>query len=294
MELLKGAPVSERVDRTVRSIIGDSGPRLAVYLIGADPSSLIYARSKERKGSSLGVDVVLREFGDDTEKNEVLVSLRSDAADKRVHGIMIERPLPDRFDMDELMNEVPPEKDVEGLHPSNLGSLFLGRPRFIPPTPLGALMVLRHYGIDIQGKNILIVGRSVNVGRPLSVLLSMKRDWANGTVTLAHSRTEDLKSHSIRSDILVTAVGRKGLINGDMLKENSVVIDLGINPLPGGIVGDVDIESAEHLDCMVTPTPGGTGPVTVSCMFLNLALAFAGGVNKIKSSVDPMIIEIYD
>ena len=293
MELLSGKPVAERIDMTVRSLIGDLRPKLIVYLIGADPSSVIYAGSKVRKGDLLGIEILLREFKEDSDPEEIRSSLRKDASDGSAIGIMIERPLPDRFDMDELMEMVPPEKDVEGLHPENIGLLCLGRPRFIPPTPLGALFMLLHYDVEIKGKDVVVVGRSPNVGRPLTILLSLKREWGNATVTNAHSRTRDLKGITRRSDIILTAVGEKGLITGDMVKEGAVLIDLGINPVEGGIVGDVDIGSLESSNSRATPTPGGTGPVTVSCMFLNLAISMTRANGSFPELEDLMIREIY-
>ncbi len=293
MELLSGKPVAERIDLTVRSLIGDLRPTLVIYLIGADPSSVIYARSKVRKGDLLGIEIILREFREDTHLDEIRSSLKKDASDGAAMGIMIERPLPDRFDMDELMELVPPEKDVEGLHPENLGLLCLGRPRFIPPTPLGALFMLLHYGVKIKGKNVVVIGRSPNVGKPLTILLSLKKEWSNATVTNAHSRTRDLREITRRSDIILTAVGKRGLITGDMVKDGSVLIDLGINPVEGGIVGDVDIGSLEGSNSRATPTPGGTGPVTVSCMFLNLAVSMIRANSSFPNIEDLMIREIY-
>jgi methylenetetrahydrofolate dehydrogenase (NADP+)/methenyltetrahydrofolate cyclohydrolase len=295
MHFLKGKPVAQRIDDSIKDLLGNDIAGLSVYLVGTDPSSRIYARSKVKKGAKLGIEVHLKEFDSDTGKEEIIEELKKDAIDGSINSIMIERPLPDSLDMDELMGHVPPEKDVEGLHPENLGRLYLSKPYFIPPTPLGALFMLLHYEVPIEGKIITVIGRSPNVGRPLATLLSMKRDFGNGTVTLAHSRSVDIQALTKRSDIILTAVGRKGLVNGEMVSKGTTLIDLGINPTDdGSIVGDIDIPSMETMDVNVTPTPGGTGPVTVSSMFLNVAISRYRMENeKLKTSIDPIIRKIY-
>ncbi|HHD15215.1 MAG TPA: bifunctional 5,10-methylenetetrahydrofolate dehydrogenase/5,10-methenyltetrahydrofolate cyclohydrolase [Euryarchaeota archaeon] len=294
MELLSGKPVSERIDRFVRSAVNEDEVALSSFLIGADPSSIIYSRSKLRKGESLGIDVRVRDYPPDVGECRLIEDLDRDASDEHVSGIMIERPLPGGLSLDRLMERVPPAKDVEGLHPVNYGKLGLGSFRFIPPTPLGALLMLRHYGIETSGKDILVIGRSPNVGRALAQLLSMKRPWANATVTLAHSGTGDLARWVGRSDIIITAAGRPALVRGDMVRDGTVIIDLGINSTgDGSIVGDVDIPSMEGVDVRVTPTPGGTGPVTVSSMFLNVAVARTRELYGKLPETDRMITEIY-
>ncbi|MGA1873473.1 MAG: bifunctional 5,10-methylenetetrahydrofolate dehydrogenase/5,10-methenyltetrahydrofolate cyclohydrolase [Thermoplasmatota archaeon] len=294
MELLRGRPVADRIDAQLRSLSEISGsPRLAVYLAGADESSLIYSRSKVRKGERIGARVVLREFAGDVAAREVKASLMSDASDPDVHGIMIERPLPDGIDIQDLMALVPTIKDVEGLHPENYGLLGMGRPRFIAPTPLGALLLMLHYDILPQGKEIVVAGRSPNVGRPLATLLSQKKPWGNSTVTLVHSRTANIASHTRRADVILTAVGKAGFITGDMIKEGAVLVDLGINPVKNGIVGDVDLDSVEGVASAATPTPGGTGPVTVSSMFLNLYLAMVRQEEGQVVLTDGIIDSIY-
>jgi len=274
MEILRGRPVADRLDAELRLLSEKAGsPRLAVYLIGADDSSLIYSRSKVRKGEKIGAEVELRMFPQDITQIEIEASLEKDASDPDVNGIMIERPLPGGIEIQDLMRKIPTLKDVEGLHPENYGLLGMGRPRFIAPTPLGALFLMLHYGIIPDSREIVVAGRSPNVGRPLATLLSQKKPWGNATVTLVHSRTRNISDHTRRADVIVTAVGRAGFIKGDMIKEGAVLVDLGINPVADGIVGDVDIGSVEEKASAATPTPGGTGPVTVSSMFLNLYYA---------------------
>ncbi|MGA1820513.1 MAG: bifunctional 5,10-methylenetetrahydrofolate dehydrogenase/5,10-methenyltetrahydrofolate cyclohydrolase, partial [Thermoplasmatota archaeon] len=271
MDILRGRPVADRIDSELRLLSGEVGsPKLVVYLVGGDESSVIYSRSKVKKGEKIGAEVELRTFGADAPQVEIERSLEKDADDPGVNGIMIERPLPPGLEIQDLMRKVPTIKDVEGLHPENYGLLGMGRPRYIAPTPLGALFLLLHYGMAPDGKEVVVAGRSPNVGRPLATLLSQKKPWGNATVTLVHSRTRSIADHTRRADLIITAVGRAGFIRGDMIKEGAVLIDLGINPVGDGIVGDVDIASVDGKALAATPTPGGTGPVTVSSMFLNL------------------------
>jgi methylenetetrahydrofolate dehydrogenase (NADP+)/methenyltetrahydrofolate cyclohydrolase len=271
MEVLKGRPVAQRIDTELKLLSETIGPpTLVVYLIGADRSSAIYARSKVKKGEKIGARVILREFPAEITQDEVEMDLSRDSTDPGVHGIMIERPLPDQIDIHELMKFVPPVKDVEGLHPENYGLLGMGNPRFIAPTPLGALFLMLHYDVDPNGIEVVVIGRSPNVGRPLATMLSQKVSWGNATVTIVHSRTADLTSHTKRADVVITAVGRARMLKGDMIKKGAILIDLGINPDGKNIVGDVDIYSVSGRAKAATPTPGGTGPVTVSSMFLNL------------------------
>lgn len=295
MEVLRGKPVAQRIDSELKLLSERIGaPTLVVYLIGGDGPSVIYARSKIRKGERIGVKVILREYSPDVTVDELERELCRDASDPGIHGIMIERPLPDGIDIHELMGIVPPIKDVEGLHPENYGLLGMGDPRFIAPTPLGALFLMLHYGVQIKGKEVVVVGRSLNVGRPMATLLSQKVQWGNATVTLVHSRTKDIASHTRRADIVITAVGRARMLKGDMVKEGAVLIDLGINPEGDGIVGDVDINSVDGIAWGATPTPGGTGPVTVSSMFLNLYKARMLQEGLKVQFTDEMVGSIYN
>lgn len=290
-----GKPVADRIGNEVmeQAEMGDELV-LSVYLIGDDRSSEIYASSKVRKGEHLGIRVDLKKFGPDVDLEDLEASLNADAEDPSVHGIMIERPLPDHVDIHSLMRIVPPLKDVEGLHPINYGLMGLGRERLVGPTPLGSLMLMKHYGIEPEGREVVIIGRSPNVGRPLATLLSQKTVWGNSTVTLVHSRTRDVPFHTRRADIVITAVGKARMLKGDMIREGAVLIDLGINPEGKGIVGDVDMDSVRNRAKMATPTPGGTGPVTVSCVFLNLAKAYKVQKGDLTPFSDPLVSMIYD
>ncbi len=294
MELLQGRPVSKRIDATVTDIVSDEKPILSVFLTGSDPSSIIYSRSKVRKGGNLGVDVKVRTFTETTTEEEIVRQLKVDADNERIFGIMVERPLLPGLDMNVLMKAVPPEKDVECQHPQNIGMLSSNRPTFVPPTPLGTLLLLEHYSIETKGKKTVVIGRSPNVGRPLSILLSSKIHRGNSTVTLAHSMTRNLRSLTMDADLIFSAVGKAGQLKSEMVKDGAVVVDLGINPTEdGSVVGDADLGSFIDRDIRITPTPGGTGPVTVSSMFLNLAISLARNKDIDISNIDPMISEIY-
>jgi methylenetetrahydrofolate dehydrogenase (NADP+)/methenyltetrahydrofolate cyclohydrolase len=294
MKDLYGGPVVERIEAEMDSIDVEQ-PTLAIYLIGDDPGSRIYARSKIKKGKKLGINAELRSFSSDAPLQEVVTELKMDRDSDEVTGIMIERPLPEAFDLASLMNLIPPEKDVEGVTPYNYGLMAQGRPSIIPPTPLGAMILTMHYGIETNGQEVAVLGRSVNVGKPLFLLLSSKSPYGNATVTQIHSRTESPGTHIGRADIVYSAVGSPGMIKGDMIKSGSVLIDLGISTKKNekGIFGDVDRGSVEGVASAVTPTPGGTGPVTVASIFLNLLVSKMNQTGKFSQFEDGIIRNIY-
>jgi len=275
MRRLSGKPVAERIYGEIERSMGiGKQPTLSIHLAGGDEASWIYARSKMKKGEVLGMNVHLRTFDEEDGQDGMLDALKVDARDRSVHGIIIERPLPEGFDEPLLLEKLPPLKDIEGVTPENYGLMAMGRPRFIPPTPLGALLLSLHYGLEFDGKRVAVVGRSLHVGRPLSMLLSQKRRWANATVTTVHSRTGDLKGALKGCSTIFTAAGSPGLLTSDSVDRGCHIIDMGINPLENGsITGDADIASLTGWAEGVTPTPGGTGPVTVAALFLNLIRA---------------------
>jgi methylenetetrahydrofolate dehydrogenase (NADP+)/methenyltetrahydrofolate cyclohydrolase len=273
MELLYGRPAADLVDRAARELLkGIPAPQLAVILSNEDPSSLVYSRSKVKKGTDLGMDVKVM-VPDIVAGVEWATDASSEAYN--ADGVVFERPLPPGTDPIGASSSIPPGKDVEGMHPENQGLLLLGRPRFVPPTALGVLMLLDHYGIGISGKRVAVLGRGANVGRPLSVLLSQKAPWGDATVTLVHSRSPGLEEVLSGSDIVIAAVGSAGLVKRGMVRDDAVLIDVGLSedPTDGRMKGDVDLSGFEGTHIRATPTPGGTGPVTVSCMFLNVVRA---------------------
>jgi methylenetetrahydrofolate dehydrogenase (NADP+)/methenyltetrahydrofolate cyclohydrolase len=245
-------------------------PGLAVVLVGDDPASLVYVRNKERICKRLGLNYRLMRFPQSADKNEILSTIESLNSDKEINGIIVQIPLPEHLDPFEVVSAIDPLKDVDGLHPDNLGRLLSGKPRIIPCTPLGVIELLKRENIDIRGKNAVIVGRSNLVGKPLfHLLLSL-----DATVTVCHSKTRDLKEETSRADILVCAVGVPKLISADMVKEGATVIDVGINRIGDRLVGDVDFENIIGIASAITPVPGGVGPMTVAMLMKNVITAY--------------------
>jgi len=245
-------------------------PGLAVILVGDDPASLVYVRNKERACKRLGLNYRLMRFPQSADKNEILSTIESLNSDKEVNGIIVQMPLPEHLEPFEIVSAIDPLKDVDGLHPDNLGRLLSGKPRIIPCTPLGVIELLRRENIDIRGKNAVIVGRSNLVGKPLfHLLLSL-----DATVTVCHSKTTDLKEETSRADILVCAAGVPKLISADMVKEGATVIDVGINRVGDRLVGDVDFENIVGIASAITPVPGGVGPMTVAMLMKNVITAY--------------------
>jgi len=245
-------------------------PGLAVILVGDDPASLVYVRNKERACKRLGLNYRLMRFPQSADKNEILSTIESLNSDKEVNGIIVQMPLPEHLEPFEIVSAIDPLKDVDGLHPDNLGRLLSGKPRIIPCTPLGVIELLRRENIDIRGKNAVIVGRSNLVGKPLfHLLLSL-----DATVTVCHSKTTDLKEETSRADILVCAAGVPKLITADMVKKGATVIDVGINRVGDRLVGDVDFENIVGIASAITPVPGGVGPMTVAMLMKNVITAY--------------------
>jgi len=245
-------------------------PGLAVILVGDDPASLVYVRNKERACKRLGLNYRLMRFPQSADKNEILSTIESLNSDKEVNGIIVQMPLPEHLEPFEIVSAIDPLKDVDGLHPDNLGRLLSGKPRIIPCTPLGVIELLKRENIDIRGKNAVIVGRSNLVGKPLfHLLLSL-----DATVTVCHSKTTDLKEETSRADILVCAAGVPKLITADMVKKGATVIDVGINRVGDRLVGDVDFENIVGIASAITPVPGGVGPMTVAMLMKNVITAY--------------------
>jgi methylenetetrahydrofolate dehydrogenase (NADP+)/methenyltetrahydrofolate cyclohydrolase len=241
-------------------------PGLAVILIGGDPASRIYVRNKVGACAEAGFYSEKFAYADDTTPCAVFDKIAELNADPKIHGILIQLPLPGHFDASALLEAIAPEKDVDGFRAENIGALALGRSRFIPCTPYGVMKFFKEFDIDLAGKDAVVVGRSNIVGKPMAMLLM----HAGATVTACHSQTRDLKAHCRRADILVSAVGRPGIITGEMIKPGATVIDVGINRRPDGkLCGDVDFASARETAAFLTPVPGGVGPMTVTMLLAN-------------------------
>ncbi len=241
-------------------------PGLAVVLVGDDPASHVYVRNKHRACERAGIATKDVRLEDDASHEEVIKVVRELNEDPDVHGILVQLPLPDQIDEDEILNTIDPKKDVDGFHPFNMGLLLSGQPSFVACTPKGVMHMIETMGIDLTGKEAVIVGRSNIVGKPQALLLL----YEHCTVTICHSRTKDLAEHCRNADVLVAAVGRAHMITGDMIKPGATVIDVGINRLDdGSLAGDVEFDSAVEVAGAITPVPGGVGPMTIAMLLRN-------------------------
>ena len=245
-------------------------PGLAVIIVGEDPASKVYVRNKKKACVEGGFHSEVIEMPADTKMPELLSKIEELKQDDAIHGILVQLPLPEGLDEQAVIAAIPPEKDVDAFHVVNTGRIMLGDYDFLPCTPAGVMKLLEHEGVDICGKECVVVGRSNIVGKPQAMLLL----HANGTVTICHSRTKNLADITRRADILVVAIGRADFITGDMIKPGSVVIDVGMNRRADGkLCGDVDFTSAEPVASMITPVPGGVGPMTITMLLENTLTA---------------------
>jgi methylenetetrahydrofolate dehydrogenase (NADP+) / methenyltetrahydrofolate cyclohydrolase len=265
----------ERVAAEVPAFVKATGraPGLAVVLVGEDPASQVYVRSKHKATLAAGMESFEHRLPDSTSQADLLDMVRALNADESVDGILVQLPLPDHIDDKTVIAAIDPDKDVDGFHVENAGRLAVGEDAMVPCTPLGSLMLLKDVLGDLSGMEAVVVGRSNIVGKPMAQLLLQE----NCTVTMAHSRTRDLPAVVRRADIVVAAVGRAQMIRGDWLKPGSVVIDVGINRIAGAdgksvLVGDVATDEAEHVQA-ITPVPGGVGPMTIACLLRNTLVA---------------------
>jgi methylenetetrahydrofolate dehydrogenase (NADP+) / methenyltetrahydrofolate cyclohydrolase len=259
------AKVRDEVAEEVESL-GDVG--LATVLVGDDPASHVYITGKHKAATSVGIHANDLRLPADTPEDELLQVLAELNADDAVDGILVQLPLPSHLDEARVIEAIDPAKDIDGLHPVNAGSLYLGRPRLVPGTPLGIMRMLAEHDIETVGARAVVVGRSAIVGKPMAHLLLQ----ANATVTVCHSRTVDLQRHTLDADILVAAVGQLHVIGADMVQAGSTVIDVGMNRTEDGLFGDVDPDAAE-LAAYMTPVPGGVGPMTIAMVLKNTVTA---------------------
>lgn len=262
---MDGRALAARIREELKGEIAEFGSvGLATVLVGDDPASQVYIRLKHKAAGDVGIAAVDKRLPLDTSEEELLLLIDELNADDSVDGILVQTPLPPQIDEPRVMRAIDPMKDVDGLHPFNAGQLFFGLPTLVGATPLGVMRLLAEYKIRMAGARAVVVGRSLIVGRPLSMLLL----HANATVTTCHSRTEDLTRHTLDADILVAAVGRRGLITADMVKVGAAVIDVGMNRTDEGLFGDVDSGVAD-VAAFLTPVPGGVGPMTIACLLEN-------------------------
>lgn len=272
-KILDGKKVADECLLELRDkLVGSTRkPTLVIYQIGDDAASAVYVRNKTRAAEKVGILAITRKFAAESEKCRVLAQLRLDARDPEIDGIMVQLPLPLSFSAEELINQIPPEKDVDGLTVSNAGKLTKGMECHLPCTAQGIVKLLDSYGIGLDGKHVVVVGRSEIVGKPVAQL-ALNR---NATVSICHSHTQNLPKFTSAADVLIVAVGKPELIGAPMIKEGATVVDVGINREVGGrLVGDVDFNTVKEVAGAITPVPGGIGPMTVAMLMNNTVNAY--------------------
>ena len=286
MVLLDGKKTSQELKEEIAAAVavlrqqGKKVPHLAAVIVGNDGASLTYVSSKVKACEQVGFQSTLVKLPEDTSEEALLEKVKELNANANIDGYIVQLPLPKHIDEEKVLLAVDPKKDVDGFHPANFGRMALELESFIPATPYGIMQLLERYDIDTQGKHAIVIGRSHIVGRPISILLSQKGKYANATVTLAHSRTSDLKNLVLQADIVVSALGIPNFVTADMIKPGAVVVDVGITRVsdaeaPKGyrIVGDVDFDKVAPKTSFITPVPGGVGPMTIAMLLKNTLLA---------------------
>ncbi len=268
--ILDGKKLSAEIRASIKeetALLREKGivPGLAVVLVGDDPASKVYVGQKEKGCLEAGFASFLHRLPDSTTQEELLALIGRLNGDPSVHGILVQLPLPPQIDPDTVLAAIQPEKDVDGFHPVNIGRLVAGLPACEPCTPKGILRLLKSTGIPLAGKETVVIGRSNIVGKPVALMLLAE----SATVTVCHSRTRDLAEHVRRADVLVAAVGKPRFVTADMVKEGAVVVDVGINRLEEGLVGDVDYGPVSEKASWITPVPGGVGPMTIAMLLEN-------------------------
>ena len=248
-------------------------PGLHVILVGATPASKVYVRNKQRACEEVGISSTVHRLAEETTQVELLGLIEDLNNDEKVHGILVQLPLPGHLDEEAVINAISPEKDVDGFHPLNVGKMYIGTGGVVPCTPAGVLELVKRTGVPIAGKHVVVIGRSNIVGKPAAFLFLKE----NATVTICHSRTADVAAEARRADILIAAVGRPQLVKKDWVKPGAVVIDVGINRVDGKLVGDVDFEEVKEVAGAITPVPGGVGPMTIAMLLKATVEAAARG-----------------
>ncbi len=278
--ILSGKTVSQNVYKSLQTRIDSlkfSGctPGLAVVLVGDDPASNVYVNSKTRRFNKLGLYSETIRLPANIGEDELLSQIQNLNSDDSFHGILVQMPLPTHLNESVIIDALDPLKDVDGFHPENLGRLTAGRPRFVPCTPKGIMRIMDFYKIDLSGKHVVVLGRSNIVGRPMSILTSLKETYSNATTTICHSGTTDIPYHTQQADILIAAIGVPEFVTSSHIKEGTVIIDVGINRVEDDsekgyrLVGDVNFDSVNEKASAITPVPGGVGPMTIAMLVEN-------------------------
>jgi len=287
--ILSGKDVSQSVYQSLLNRISNLKdqnitPGLAVVIVGEDPASQVYVRSKTKKFKQLHLTTETFKLPDSTSEEELLNLIDDLNENDQFHGILVQLPLPKHIDSQRVLETIDPKKDVDGFHPKNAGLLSIGRPRFVPCTPKGIMRILSHYNIDLKGKHVVVVGRSNIVGRPISILTSLKQEGSNGTTTICHSGTPDISQFTKSADVVIVALGVPQFLTGEMLKDGAIVIDVGINRIDADtekgykLVGDAHWESISSKISAATPVPGGVGPMTIAMLVENTVEAAENSV----------------
>lgn len=275
VKLLDGKVLSKKIKEQVKEDVADLKEKgihvgLAVVIVGGDPASRIYVNNKKKACAATGIDSFEYALDESVAEEELLKLIKELNNDNKVNGILVQLPLPKHINEEKVIMAIDPKKDVDCFHPENVGRLMIGNPVVLPCTPAGVMELIRESGVTISGKDCVVIGRSNIVGKPQAMLLLAE----NGTVTVCHSKTRDIKEVCKRADILVAAVGRPGFVTADMVKEGAVVIDVGINRLENNkVVGDVDFDEVSKIASAITPVPGGVGPMTIAMLMKNTARA---------------------
>ncbi|MBM1106156.1 bifunctional 5,10-methylene-tetrahydrofolate dehydrogenase/5,10-methylene-tetrahydrofolate cyclohydrolase [Aurantibacter crassamenti] len=293
MEILDGKKISNQIKEEIAAEVaqmkerGEKVPHLAAVIVGNDGASLTYVGSKVRSCERVGFESTMVRLPNTTSEQELLKKIHELNADPNIDGFIVQLPLPPQIDTQRVLMAVDPDKDVDGFHPMNFGKMALDMSTFIPATPFGILELLERYNVETQGKHTVVIGRSHIVGRPMSILMGRKSFPGNSTVTLTHSRTKNISQITTQADIIISALGVPGFLKAEMVKDDVVIIDVGITRVPDEtrergyyITGDVDFENVSKKASYITPVPGGVGPMTIAMLLKNTLLARERHRNK--------------
>ena len=284
-QIIKGSEVAKQIREELKQEIAELKekhnlvPGLVTVLVGEDPASQVYVGAKEKTSKALGIYSERHDLPVDTSEEDLLALVDKLNKDPKIHGILVQLPLPKHINATRVLYAIDPEKDVDGFHPVNVGKLMIGEPNYIPCTPHGIWQLLMRSGVQIEGAEVVVVGRSNIVGKPIANILIQKQKNANATVTVCHTRTRDMTFHTKRADILIVAAGKPKAITADMVKDGVVIIDVGVNQIGTTadgkriLCGDVDFEAVKEKAAAITPVPGGVGPMTITMLMLNTVRA---------------------
>jgi methylenetetrahydrofolate dehydrogenase (NADP+)/methenyltetrahydrofolate cyclohydrolase len=281
MAIIDGKKVSSQIIEHIASEVKslklktEKSPGLAVILVGDDPASAVYVRNKNKTCTNIGFQSFENILPSDTSELKLLNLIDELNNNEHINGILVQLPLPKHISSHKILEAIKPEKDVDGFHLQNVGRLVTGNPSFIPCTPAGIIRLLDYYSVDLEGKNAVVLGRSNIVGKPVAFLLLEK----NATVTICHSRTKDLSKITRQADVLIAAIGKPNFVTADMVKDGSVIIDVGINRVEGKLVGDVDYQVVSQKVSLITPVPGGVGPMTIAMLMANTLQSFKNSLS---------------